>query len=129
MKNKRGEEIPLEYVIFIVLNLVFFAALIVFVIRSASGAAVIEEVYAKQIALTLDSIKPNMNVTLDLKDLYDTAEKNDFPLDNIFSYNAYHHLITLKAASGGGYSFHYYSQFNKLIFHLDKDKKTIRIET
>lgn len=58
LRNKKADNIVLEYVIFIVLNVMFFGILMLFVIRSSSGVLVLEQVYAKQIALLIDSAKP-----------------------------------------------------------------------
>ena len=44
-------------IIFILLNLLFLSILILFLIKQGEGAIVLEESYAKQIALLIDSAK------------------------------------------------------------------------
>ena len=66
MKNKRGE-ILVENVIFIVLNLIFLTILILFLFSKMGSAAVLEEKYAKQIALIIDSSKPRMEIHLNME--------------------------------------------------------------
>jgi len=106
MKQKRGT-ILLENVIFIILNLVFLTILILFLFRQGSGAIVLEQSYAKNIALLIDSAKPIMEMKLNMEDVMDLAEKNGVNRDEIVKINA--NVVTVKLTQKGGYK---YSFFN-----------------
>ena len=70
--KKRGQ-ILAENVIFIVLNLIFLAILVLFIYSKSGSEAILEEKYAKQIALIIDSAKPGMNISLNMEDAYKKA--------------------------------------------------------
>jgi len=108
IEGKRGTNILTENVMFIILNLIFLTILILFVFSKAGGAAVFEEKYAKQIALTLDSAKPIMTITLNMQDALDKKEK-DFDENNIITIKD--NIVTVKLREKGGYS---YSFFNDI---------------
>jgi hypothetical protein len=104
MRN-RGN-ILVENIVFIILNLVFIGILILFIMKQGSGAVVLEQSYAKQIALLLDSAKPGMKISLNMKDAIELAEKNNV-LDKMVSIDK--NIITVSLSDKGGYS---YSFFN-----------------
>ena len=68
MFKKRGKKgaILMENVIFIILNILFITILILFLLRQGQGAVLLEQSYAKQIALLIDSAKPEMTIILDM---------------------------------------------------------------
>jgi hypothetical protein len=104
---KRGN-ILTENVIFIILNLVFLAVLILFIFRQGAGITTLEQSYAKQIALLIDSAKPGMEITLDIKDAKDSGGdwfKKNYP--NTVTING--NIVTIKLSEKSGYS---YSFFN-----------------
>lgn len=105
-KNKKGN-ILTENIIFIVLNLAFITILLLFLFSKIGSAAVLEEKYAKQIALLIDSSKPIMTIHLNMEDAVKTAEKENFPLGEIVTING--NIVTVKLREDGGYS---YSFFN-----------------
>ena len=106
MRKKRGT-ILLENVIFIILNLVFLMILIVFLFRQGNGAIVLEQSYAKNIALLIDSAKPVMEMKLNMEDAMNLAEKNGVARDEIVKISG--NIVTVKLSRDGGYS---YSFFN-----------------
>ena len=65
--NKKAN-ILTENIIFIVLNLLFITILILFLFSKMGSAAVLEEKYAKQIALIIDSAKPFTEISLNMED-------------------------------------------------------------
>jgi hypothetical protein len=123
LKNKKAQEDALitEQIIFIVLNLVFFAVLIFFVMRSGSGAIVAEEAYAKKIALILDSLQPGMEVNISIKGLYDVMEKNNF---KGFPISIESNKVKVTTTTKTGYSFMFFSSLNPTISinNIDKNK-------
>ncbi len=106
--RKRGT-ILIENVIFIILNLVFITILVLFLFRQGSGAIVLEQSYAKNIALLIDSSKPVMEMKLNMEDAMNLAEKNGVSREEIVKIND--NIITVKLSSKGGYQ---YSFFNKV---------------
>lgn len=117
--HRRGDYLIPEMVIFIVLNLAFFVILSLFIIKSATGAIVYEQVYAKQIALLIDSAKPDMDITFDMSNAIEIARENKFNNDKtklsedilkqIVKFDKSNNAIIVSLASGGGYSYKYFS--------------------
>lgn len=77
------------------------------------NAAVLEEKYAKQIALILDSAEPGMIISLNMRDAIKIANKENQDLDNIIS--IYDNVIKVQLKEKGGYS---YSFFNDIDFSI-----------
>ena len=73
-KSKKGT-ILVENVIFLVLNLIFLTILVIFIFSKTGDSEMIEEKYAKQIALILDSAEPGMTIKLNMEDAISIAEK------------------------------------------------------
>jgi len=97
----------MENVVFIILNVLFLTILILFLARQGQGAIVLEQSYAKQIALLIDSAKPGMTIILDMGKAKDLAEKNGLEFKDIVTKTD--NIITVKLSEKGGYS---YSFFN-----------------
>ena len=108
MRGRRGT-IIVENIIFIVLNILFILTLTLFLSSKTGNSAVLEEVYAKQIALIIDSTKPGMVVSLNLHDAIEIAKKDwgENKIDSIVYISG--NLVTVKLRERGGYS---YSFFN-----------------
>ena len=105
-KNKKGE-ILTENIIFLILNLVFLSILAIFLFSRTASAAVLEERYAKQIALALDAAEPGMIIHLEMRDALKMAEKNAINFGTIVTIRE--NIVTVRLRDGGGYS---YSFFN-----------------
>jgi len=106
--DKRGT-ILIENVIFIILNLMFIAILVLFLFRQGNGAVVLEQSYAKNIALLIDSSKPVMEMKLNMENAMNLAEKNGVNREEIVRING--NVVKVKLSSKGGYE---YSFFNNL---------------
>jgi hypothetical protein len=115
---KKKANIITENIIFIILNLIFLSILILFVFSKAGSVAVLEEKYAKQIALTIDAAKPLMVITLKMEDVIEKAKKENFDLDDIVMIND--NVVTVKLHEKGGYS---YSFFNDAKVDAFPDKE------
>lgn len=105
MLNKRGTTLLVENIIFIILNLVFIAILIFFLISRSGSAAVLEEKYAKELALVIDSAKPNMMITLGMADAINEGKNalGENNIDKIVSIDK--NVVTVKLRENGGYSY------------------------
>ncbi|MEN7982682.1 MAG: hypothetical protein ABFQ65_04515 [Nanoarchaeota archaeon] len=104
--NKHGE-ILIENIIFIVLNLIFLTILVLFLLRQGEGAVVLEENYAKEIALMIDSAKPIMTLRIDMADAKEVAEKNGIDFKEVVKIEK--NIVIVKLTKDSGYS---YSFFN-----------------
>jgi len=108
LKCKRGT-ILIENIIFIILNLIFITILVLFLFRQGNGAVVMEQSYAKSIALLIDSAKPITEIRLNMEDAIDLAEKNGINREEIVKINK--NMVTVKLSEKSGYQ---YSFFNNL---------------
>ena len=109
MMNKRGN-VPLEEVIFVLVNLVFFSMLFIFVYNTSHSVFLTERLYAKEIALSIDSAKPGTQINIDISDLYKVASKNNFDINNAFYFKD--NLVSVKVSQGEGYSYYYFADYN-----------------
>ena len=107
-KNKSGT-ILIENVIFIVLNILFLVILILFLYRQGNGAIVLEQSYAKNIALLIDSAKPITEMKLNMEDAFTLAQKNGIKPEDIVKITG--NIVTVKLSDNGGYK---YSFFNNV---------------
>ncbi len=112
LKNKRADSPIYPTVIFIVLNIMFFSILILFVWKSATGALIYEQLYAKEIGLIIDKAKEGMEISLDFEKAIEIAEKNEFDKKKIVEVNNEKNLVVVKLGGGGGYSFKYFSDYD-----------------
>lgn len=103
--NKKGD-ILIGNVVFIILVLVFLAILISFIISKTGNAADIEEEYAKQIALMIDSAKSGMTLRVEMPEAFERAKEENYD-GRILFFND--NIVTVKLREKGGYS---YSFFN-----------------
>jgi hypothetical protein len=78
-----------------------------FLFRQGNGAIVLEQSYAKNIALLIDSAKPIMEMKMNMEDAMNLAEKNGVAREEIVEINA--NVVTVKLTEKGGYK---YSFFN-----------------
>ncbi len=102
-----------ENIIFLVLNIVFLMILVIFLFSKTGSAVVLEEKYAKQIALIIDSAKPGMTIHLNMKDAIKIADKENKDLNNIISIQD--NVVHVQLREKGGYS---YSFFNDIEFFV-----------
>ena len=124
--DKKGQMLY-EQIIFLVLNIFIFSALLFFIWRSASDTSVGEEIMAKKLALILDGMRPGMEVNMTLVDFYKIMEKNNF---KEFPIKIENNLVTVKATAGAGYSFRFFSDLNPVISINRNDiTKTLTIKT
>lgn len=105
---KKGD-ILVGDIIFIVLNLIFLSILIIFVVSKTNDTSRMEEQYAKQIALIIDSAKPGMIIHLNMEDAIEKASDEDIDLAQIVKIDG--NLVNVRLEEKGGYS---YSFFNNI---------------
>ena len=113
MINKKGN-ILTENIIFIILNLVFLSILIIFLFSKMGAAAVLEEKYAKQIALILDSAEPVMIISINMEDAIKIAKKENRDLNNIVSIQ--NNVVHVQLREKGGYSYSFFNDIDPSIY-------------
>jgi hypothetical protein len=106
--KKRGQ-ILAENVIFIILNLLFLTILLLFIHSKTGGEFLLEEKYAKQIALMIDSSKPKTTIYLNMEDAIEKAKGNGIDPREIVKIQG--SVVTVKLREKGQYS---YSFFNNV---------------
>ena len=102
---KTRGQILAENIIFIILNLIFLSILILFIFSKTGSEALLEEKYAKQIALIIDSARPIMTIELNMEDAIEKAGENNFAPENIVSVVGNTVVVKLREKSEYSYSF------------------------
>lgn len=103
-RNKRGE-ILIENIIFIILNVVFLTILVLFLVKQGTGVVLLEDAYAKQIALLVDSAKPGTIMELDMSKALKVTEEKGIPFKGIITRNKNYLMVKLSEKSGAEYPF------------------------
>jgi hypothetical protein len=106
MNNRKRGTILIENLMFIILNLLFLTILILFLARQGNGAVVLEQSYAKNIALLIDAGKPVMEIKINMEDAINLAEKNGLKREEIVKING--NIVTVKLSDKGGYSYSFF---------------------
>ena len=107
--EKKGT-ILVENIIFIILNLVFIIILVLFIAKQGEGAILVEQQYAKQIALLIDSAKPISIINLNMDEALEVAEKNNIPFKNVVSING--NVVKVKLSDDSGYEYSFFNNVN-----------------
>ena len=108
VKNKKGGlDLLTGNLTFIILNVAFLTILILFLTGQGNGARSLEQLYAKQIALIIDSSNPAMTIIVDMEKGRAVADENEIPFSEVVKISGNNVIVTL--SKGGGYT---YSFFN-----------------
>jgi hypothetical protein len=128
-KNKRAG-ILVGNVVFIILNLIFLTILILFIARQGSGVVLLEQSYAKQIALIFDSAKPGTTIFLDFEKGIEKIKKNfgesyiekEKFSEEIVTFKD--NIVTVKLDKGArqGYSYSFFNdiELDKFGYYIDE---------
>ena len=106
--NKKADILH-EQVIFIVLNVVFFSVMLLFIYLQSSSVHLTEEETAKQVALIIDASRPETTIEINLKDFFETAEKNGVNKESSIQIDKDKNLVITKLSED---TFYEYSYFN-----------------
>lgn len=106
--NKKGMDTSYHAVIFLILNVLFISIMMIFVSSSRNNSLFYEQIYAKEIALFLDSAKPGMEMILDFEEGFEIAKSNGIEsgLVNIDEEKGEIHVALKKE---GGYNLTYFT--------------------
>ncbi len=124
LKNKKGE--LLNVVIFIVLTLLYLAMMFYWVSSKGKGAVLLEQAYAKNIALLIDASQPKMEMKLNMEKAFDLAkkEKLDFDkkeFDQMVTIND--NAVTVKLSKNGGYTYYFFNDITLVSYPLPETKE------
>ena len=122
-KKVKRANILVENVVFIILNLAFFMILFLFLLKQGSGAVIVEEIYAKQIALLLDSAKPGMEIKLNVQELSELITKNNVALENMITIDKNQVIVRLTKESSYSYSFFNNVKVSTPAYSTEKNSK------
>ena len=115
---KTRGNILVENVLFIALTLIFLTILTLFLFSRMGAGAVLEEKYAKQIALIVDSAKPGMIIALTMEDVFEKTGKENFGKVVLIQDN----LVTMKIGDGAGYSYSFFNNIEINSIYQDGNK-------
>jgi len=127
--NKKAVNLLTKNIIFLVLNVLFFSVMFFFVARAGTGTSYMEKAYAKQIALSIDSMRPNTEIEINIEELYSFAEKNRLDETNIFTPNFENNSITIRLAKGDGFTYHCFKEILPGSISIDPLNKKLIIKT
>lgn len=112
MMYKRGDTLIIETVTFTLFNLIFFIGMLFYIYNAGNQSSILEQTYAKQIALLIDNAKPNMAILININNIKEVALNNNQPLDKIFSVDKQTNMIKVSLNRGGGYGYSYFSDYD-----------------
>lgn len=126
VKSKKGaaEDISWPTIIYILLLMVYIGVFLFYIRDSLSGATVMEEVYAKKVALMLDDARPGTEIRMDVSEIVQLAVYNKKTIDRAkietFKIDPLKNIIIVSLGSGdGGYSYSYFSNYKIEAFNLN----------
>src|SRR6056297_2787490 len=104
-RGRKKGELLVQNIIFILLNLMFLAIMVAFLIKQSSGAAFLEESYSKQIALMIDSARPGSIIKFNMEKAMKVSEREEFSFTDIVRAEENFVVVQLSEKSGKEYSF------------------------
>lgn len=119
--NKKGMDVSYSAIIFLTLNVIFISIMMIFVSSSSNNSLFYEQIYAKEIALFLDSAKPGMEIILNFDKGFDIAEGNNRKT-NLVKIDEENNEIHVALRSSGGYNMTYFTNYNITLVENSKQK-------
>ena len=108
MRSKKAADLFTGVIIFLVLNVLFFGAMFLFVGSAGTGQNIVEETYAKQIALVIDNLEPGVEVRISLEEVYRISRKNNIDTPVIIDTDA--NNVIVRVAKGDGHKHLFFTQ-------------------
>ena len=123
MKNKKGVEIGMDNLVFLLLVIVFVSGMLLTVNRNGSQVTLFEQIYAKQIALIIDKAESGMEIEVDMFDVYRIAKENKLggnpvSIDNDLG------KVNVKLVKGNGYDYYYFND-NRVVWNLVENETNL----
>lgn len=122
--NKKGMNVDFYTVIFLLLNLVFFAMMFIFISNSSNSSLAYEQHYAKEIAMLVDSATPGMIFNIDFTKGFDIAKENS-KLKDLVIIDEENNLIKVSLRNSGGYQMVYFTDYSFKVRESPETKKIL----
>ena len=121
------EDNLLDNIVFLVISLVFFSILVLYVINISSGAFVLEQTYAKQLALFLDNSKPNTIISIEFTKAFELAKENNIAPEDIVKIN--NNYVIVQLTNSESYSYPYFSRLEvvNINYNEENDKTYLNL--
>jgi len=117
---KKKAEILQEYVIFIVLNIMFLSMIIGFIYLKSSSVYLMEEENAKKIALLIDGSKPGTEIRVNLKSFFAESKENAITREESIKIDNEKNLIIAKGSKNSFYEYNFFNDIN-VKYNFDGD--------
>ncbi len=124
--KKRGT-ILVENIIFIILNLLFLSILALFLVKQGSGIILLEESYAKQVALLIDSAEPGMTLKINMDKAKKISDENGIDFGDVVKVNE--NIVTVKLSKDSSYSYAFFNNVEAGTPYPDKEFYILKIDT
>lgn len=98
--------------IWIVVFLIVFVSSMVFIKKTISGASIMENVYAKKIALIIDGARPGSVFILNVSDAIEIAEKNKIKCSVSSCFKVENNSVQVKLSNEKGDGHIFFSSYN-----------------
>jgi len=121
ISKKGSSKLVLSQIIYIILVIIFSVVMIAYVVRSGNQSAVKEEVYAKQIALSIDKAKPGTEIDINLNELNKIAQSNKYN-GKIINIDNQKNSVNIHLALGNGYTYRFFSE-NDISWNINSDEE------
>ena len=111
LMDKRGEGFDNAlgwYVAYFVLLALFFVGALYYVMGLQDGAALWEDVYAKEIVRVIETAQAPQEVALDVHMLTELAQKSGKSFSDIVKFDNEQHTVTVSTGLNGGTSYGYF---------------------
>lgn len=126
MKQKKSETLLMEYLVFILLIVIFAVGVSAAVIRVGGHTGLHEQILAKQLALVINKAESGMKVEIDLTHYYNILQKNKFS-DTMIMIDNDNKVITARLIDGKGFSYNYFNEVT-ISWNIDKEKRILIME-
>ena len=124
LKINNRANILTENIVFILLNLVFLSILILFLVSKMSSVGVMEERYAKEIALLIDASEDGMFLYLNMEDAIKEAVDGGLSEHKIVSIK--NNVVNVKLKEGVGFSYSFFNDVHvKPYLNTDNNKEYV----
>tara|TARA_Y100000310_G_scaffold343846_1_gene453459 strand:- start:1802 stop:2185 length:384 start_codon:yes stop_codon:yes gene_type:complete len=124
--NKKADVLH-ENVIFIILNVVFFSVMILFIYLQGSSIHLMEEGTAKQIALIIDTSKPETVLEINLRGFFNKAEKNGISKERAVKIDNEKNIVTIKGDEDSFYEYGYFNEEVTINWKIEGDYLVLEV--
>jgi len=118
--NKRADtDFIMNYVIYVVLFLLFFLGMFYFVNSHSNGSAFYEDFYAKEIAGVINNAEPGMEFKIDVTPVAAIAFKKGKPVEDIVLIDNVNNRVVVSSRLNTGTSFSFFKDVDVVDFYVE----------